>query len=67
MAPRGGSRKGAGRRPEGDKRDASLAGVRLPVAKLEAYKQAAELRGMTLTAWVEAACDAAAASKRGGQ
>lgn len=58
---RGGARLGAGRKPLGDKRTASLAGVRLPPAKLEAYQQAAARAGVTLTEWVEANLDMAAA------
>jgi hypothetical protein len=59
--PRGGYRIGAGRKALGDRRDVTLAGVRISRAKLEAYHQAAASAGITLTAWVEKALDREAA------
>jgi hypothetical protein len=57
VSPRGGKRPGAGRPIAGDARAGTL-NRRYPLAKLEAWKQAADAAGMTLTDWVEAACDA---------
>lgn len=59
MSPRGGARPGAGRPVHGDARTGNLR-LRFPPAKLEAWKQAADAAGVTLTDWVEAACDARA-------
>lgn len=64
MSPRGGYRPGAGRKALGDKRDVTLAGVRLASAKLEAYHQAAAAKGVTLTEWVETALDEAACGRK---
>jgi hypothetical protein len=57
---RGGYRPGAGRKPAGDRRDATLAGVRVPRGKLDAYHEAARRSGVTLTDWVELHLDAVA-------
>ena len=54
---RGGYRPGSGRKLLGDRREVTLAGVRLTRAKLEAYKQEAARRGVTLTELVETAVD----------
>jgi hypothetical protein len=54
---RGGARPGAGRKRAGDLREATLAGVSITRAKLEAYKQEAARRGVTLTELVESSVD----------
>jgi hypothetical protein len=58
---RGGYREGSGRKrlegPGGEKRDATLASVSLTRSKLEAYRQEAIARGMTLTDLVETSLD----------
>jgi hypothetical protein len=54
---RGGARPGSGRKRAGDLRDATLAGVSITRAKLEAYKQIAAQRGVTLTELVETSVD----------
>jgi hypothetical protein len=57
---RGGVRKGAGRPPTtGEKRSATLAGVRVTPTQLAAYKDAALQANMTLTTWVTLRLDAA--------
>lgn len=54
---RGGKRKGAGRPKDGDGSTASLH-IRIPLAKLEAYRQAAVARGVSVTDLVQTAVDA---------
>lgn len=59
MSPRGGKREGAGRKPVIDPRDTPMP-VRVSAGRLQAYREAAERAGMSLTEWVEVWLDTAA-------
>lgn len=55
MSPRGGFRKGASRKPSGEK-DGKL-DIRTSESRLQAWREAAARKDLELTTWVEVTLD----------